>query len=60
MGMDSIPVRLSKRAAEIRALAQAERDDDSRRQYLQLAADFAMLARRAATVDFPPEAGEAE
>jgi hypothetical protein len=60
MGMDSIPVRLSKRAAEIRALARSERDDDSRRQFLRLAADFAMLAEQAATVDFPPEADDAE
>ena len=60
MGMDSIPVRLSKRAGEIRALARGERDDDSRRQYLQLAADFAMLARRAAAVEFPPEADDVE
>jgi len=60
MVMDSIPVRLSRRAAEIRALARGERDDDSRRQFLELAADIAMLARRAAAVEFPPEADEAE
>ena len=60
MGMDSIPVRLSKRAAELRALAHGERDDDSRRQFLQLALDFARLAKRATTVDFPPDADEVE
>jgi hypothetical protein len=58
--MDSIPVRLLRRAAEIRTLARGERDEDSRRQFLQLAADFARLAKRAATVEFPPEAEEAE
>jgi hypothetical protein len=47
-------------AAEIRALAHGERDEASRRQFLQLAADFEMLAKRAATVEFPPEADEAE
>jgi hypothetical protein len=58
--MDSIPVRLSRRAAEIRALARSERDEASRRQFLQLAADFEMLAKRATTMEFPPEADEAE
>ena len=58
--MDSISVRLSRRAEEIRALARSERDEASRRQFLQLAADFEKLAKRAATVDFPPEPEEAE
>jgi hypothetical protein len=60
MAMDSIPVRLSRRAAEIRALAHSERDEASRRQFLQLAADIDMLARRAATVEYPPEDDEAK
>jgi hypothetical protein len=60
MGPDSIPVRLSRRAAEFRTLAGGERDEASRRQFLNLAADFAMLAKRATTVEFPPEAEEAE
>jgi hypothetical protein len=60
MGIDSIPVRLSKRAVEFRALAHGERDDDSRRQFLKLAADFELLAKRATTVEFPPEADGTE